>query len=152
MQETDYSKIREEFCEWIKKHLFYSIDEALSVFDPAQDDKDLQDRLATDPECIYQHNKRLVMERVSQREALAKSGKAVGGKDAKATLSLLADEKEWARLNSKPFSSIGLLGMAAADKIIIASPGQLPTKAMQAELAARQAKDVEAEKDNGDED
>lgn len=145
MTDKEYKGIRDEFITWIKEHLFYSIDEALSVFDSAHGNKDLQDRLAVDTECVYQFNKRLTLERVAQREALAKSGKAGGGKDAKATLSLLADEKEWARLNSKPFSSIGMIGLASADKIIIAAPGQLPTKAMQAELTARKAEDIESE-------
>lgn len=152
MKQQDYDELREGLVEAINDPdmLFATVNEAVEMYDPADGNRDLQDRLATDPVVLRAFRKRIIRERAELRVQMlrtGKSGKQGADKMAKAAMDMMADDMEWARLNGKSFKqlTVGETEHVAPIQIISPDVNKLTTPQLRQLLAQRTAEEVETE-------
>jgi len=140
--EERYERQRAKFIEHIKNlsNFYESLEEATErVRDPK-----LGERLLNDPEVQFEFKCVMIERRSMLRRSMFAA--AIGGdsKAGKTMMSMLAPEKEWARINGKPFSQLTLGTGEGASQIVIV-PEHIPAAQLKHLLAEKTAVTTDAE-------
>ena len=121
--------------------MFKDVDEAIDYI--GVEEREVADRLVADSDVQRTYRRRIIEERATLRASMLKEGRAGNDKMAKAALSLVSDDMEWARLNGKSFKQLTVGDPMQTQQIQIVAPdvSKLPTAQLQAILAARTAEE-----------
>ena len=121
--------------------MFKDVAEAIDYI--GVEEREVADRLVADSDVQRTYRRRIIEERATLRASMLKEGRAGNDKMAKAALSLVSDDMEWARLNGKSFKQLTVGDPMQTQQIQIVAPdvSKLPTAQLQAILAARTAEE-----------
>ena len=123
------------------KLMFKDVAEAIDYI--GVEEREVADRLVADRDVQRTYRRRIIEERATLRASMLKEGRAGNDTMAKAALSLVSDDMEWARLNGKSFKQLTVGDPMQTQQIQIVAPdvSKLPTAQLQAILAARTAEE-----------
>ena len=121
--------------------MFKDVAEAIDYI--GVEEREVADRLVADSDVQRTYRRRIIEERATLRASMLKEGRAGNDKMAKAALSLVSDDMEWARLNGKSFKQLTVGDPMQTQQIQIVAPdvSKLPTAQLQDILAARTAEE-----------
>ena len=120
-----YSWHRDQVARLIEdeQYLFDTVEEALLLYPPAGMHEELERRLLADKSLTRILLAVKTKERARLRRNVVKSAKDGNDKMAKIAMSDLSETAEWARLQGKPWGSLGMIGDGKDDGRVVVKLG-----------------------------